>query len=144
MRKGFTLIEVIAVLAIISIIFTFGGSAIGYYKKLSRDIEIENFLVSFKHLITEGKISAIESQANLKIKIENSSKKIKLMNGINEINHINMPNYIQLNRNGIIDITSEGQSKADTTILDNIKDKEKYFISIRVGVDYINIEKKKN
>lgn len=144
MKKGFTLIEIIAVLAIISIIFTFGGASIVHYKKIGRDIEVENFLASFKHLITEGKISAIDSQANLKIKIENSSKKIKLMNGINEMNYINMPDYIQLNRNGIIDITSEGHAKADTTILDNIKDKEKYFISIRVGVDYINIEKKKN
>lgn len=144
MKKGFTLIEIIAVLSILSIIFTFSASSIVYYKKINRDIEIENFLASFKHLITEGKINAIDSQANLKIKIENSTKKIRLMNGINEINSINMPDYIQLNRNGIIDITSEGHAKSDTTILDNIKDKEKYFISIRVGVDYINIEKKKN
>lgn len=143
MRRGFTMIEVIAVIAILSIIFVFGGASISYYKKLNRDIEVENFLASFKHIITEGKISAIDTESNLKIKIENSNKKIKLMNGHEELNSIEMPEYIQLNRNGIIDITSEGQAKADTTILDNTKDKEKYFISIRVGVDYINIEKKK-
>lgn len=143
MRRGFTIIEVIAVIAILSIIFVFGGASINYYKKLNRDIEVENFLASFKHIVTEGKISAIDTESNLKIKIENSNKKIKLMNGHEELNSIEMPEYIQLNRNGIIDITSEGQAKADTTILDNTKDKEKYFISIRVGVDYINIEKKK-
>lgn len=143
MRRGVTIIEVIAVIAILSIIFVFGGSSINYYKRLNRDIEVENFLASFKHIVTEGKISAIDTESNLKIKIENSNKKIKLMNVHEEINSIEMPEYIQLNRNGIIDITSEGQVKAGTTILDNTKDKEKYFISIRVGVDYINIEKKK-
>ncbi|GAA0069174.1 hypothetical protein UT300003_06970 [Clostridium sardiniense] len=143
MRRGVTIIEVIAVIAILSIIFVFGGSSISYYKRLNRDVEVENFLSSFKHIVTEGKISAIDTESNLKIKIENSNKKIKLMNGHEEINSIEMPEYIQLNRNGIIDITSEGQVKAGTTILDNTKDKEKYFISIRVGVDYINIEKKK-
>lgn len=143
MRRGFTIIEVIAVIAILSITFVFGGASISYYKKLNRDIEVKNFLASFKHIVTEGKISAIDIESNLKIKIENSNKKIKLMNGHEELNSIEMPEYIQLNRNGIIDITSEGQAKAGTTILDNTKDKEKYFISIRVGVDYINIEKKK-
>lgn len=143
MKKGFTLVEVIAVLAIISIIFIFSGTSIGYYKKLNRDIEIENFLTSFKHLITEGKVDALDNEINLNIAIENENKKIKLMNNNTEINHIKIPNYIEVIKNEKIDITSKGQVRASTTILENIKDKERYIITIRVGVDYINIEKNK-
>ena len=143
MKKGFTLIEVIVVLAIVSIIFTFSGTSIRYYKKLNRDVEIENFLVSFKHLITEGKVDALDNEVDLNIVIENENKKIKLMNKDVEINSIDIPNYIELIKNKNINITSKGQAIASTTILENIKDKEMYKIIIRVGVDYINIEKSK-
>lgn len=143
MKKGFTLIEVIVVLAIVSIIFTFSGTSIRYYKKLNRDVEIENFLVSFKHLITEGKVDALDNEVDLNIVIENENKKIKLMNKDDEINSIDIPNYIELIKNKNINITSKGQAIASTTVLENIKDKEMYKIIIRVGVDYINIEKSK-
>ena len=65
------------------------------------------------------------------------------MNKDDEINSIDIPNYIELIKNKNINITSKGQAIASTTILENIKDKEMYKIIIRVGVDYINIEKSK-
>lgn len=143
MKKGFTLIEVIVVLAIISTIFAFSTTSTRYYKKINRNVEIENFLVSFKHLITEGKVEAINCEKDLNIVIENENKKIKLMNKESEINYICMPKYINLIKNKNINISSKGQAVASTTILENIEDKERYNITIRVGVDYINIEKSK-
>lgn len=63
--KGFTLIEVIAVIGITSIILLFGISSTNYYKKIQRDIETEEFIVSFKHLLSESKMEAINRDSVL-------------------------------------------------------------------------------
>ena len=130
--KGFTLIEVIAVIGITSIILLFGISSTNYYKKIQRDIETEEFIVSFKH-----------RDSVVIITIQNSRKKIKSEENLRLLSSIVIPEYINNVGKTQISVSSDGRLESGTLIFENTKDKEKYFFKIRVGVDYINFEKKK-
>ncbi|WP_338627538.1 type II secretion system protein [Clostridium baratii] len=141
--KGFTLIEVIAVMSITSIILLFGISSTNYYKKIQRDIETEDFIASFKHLLSESKIEAVNRDSVVKILIQNSNKIIKSEENLNLISSITIPEYINNVGKTQIYVSSDGKLESGTLIFENTKDKEKYFFKIRVGVDYINFEKKK-
>lgn len=141
--KGFTLIEVIAVIGITSIILLFGISSTNYYKKIQRDIETEEFISSFNHLLSESKMEAINRDSVVVIMIQNSNKKIKSQVNLNLISSIAIPEYINNVGKTQISVSSDGRLESGTLIFENTKDKEKYFFKIRVGVDYINFEKKK-
>ena len=141
--KGFTLIEVIAVIGITSIILLFGISSTNYYKKIQRDIETEEFIVSFKHLLSESKIEAINRDSVVIITIQNSRKKIKSEENLRLLSSIVIPEYINNVGKTQISVSSDGRLESGTLIFENTKDKEKYFFKIRVGVNYINFEKKK-
>ncbi|WP_394896203.1 pilus assembly FimT family protein [Clostridium baratii] len=141
--KGFTLIEVIAVIGITSIILLFGISSTNYYKKIQRDIETEEFIVSFKHLLSESKMEAINRDSVVIITIQNSRKKIKSEENLRLLSSIVIPEYINNVGKTQISVSSDGRLESGTLIFENTKDKEKYFFKIRVGVDYIHFEKKK-
>lgn len=142
-NKGFTLIEVILVIGITSIILLFGISSTNYYKKIQRDIETEEFIASFKHLLSESKIEAVNRDSVVIITIQNSRKRIKSEENLNLISSITIPDYINNVGKTQISVSSDGKLESGTLIFENTKDKEKYFFKIRVGVDYINFEKKK-
>lgn len=59
------------------------------------------------------------------------------------ISSIAIPEYINNVGKTQISVSSDGRLESGTLIFENTKDKEKYFFKIRVGVDYINFEKKK-
>lgn len=139
-KKGFTLIELIASMTILIILFTFGSLSLNYYKNLNEDIKLDNFFVSLKHILAEGKAIAIEEDIGLRIFLDNSNKKVKLQKGKIEKELIDIPNYINVNLNPKISISSNGQLKSQTTTLYNTKDNKKYYIKIRAGVDYVKIE----
>lgn len=141
--KGFTLIEVIAVIGITSIILLFGISSTNYYKKIQRDIETEEFIASFKHLLSESKTESVNRDSVVIITIQNSRKKIKSEENLRLLSSIAIPEYINNVGKTQIAVSSDGRLESGTLIFENTKDKEKYFFKIRVGVDYINFEKKK-
>lgn len=142
-NKGFTLIEVIAVIGITSIILLFGISSTNYYKKIQRDIETEEFIDSFKHLLSESKMEAVNRDSVVIITIQNSRKKIKSEENLSLLSSITIPDYINNVGKTQISVSSDGRLDSGTLIFENTKDREKYFFKIRVGVDYINFEKKK-
>lgn len=142
-NKGFTLIEVIAVIGITSIILLFGISSTNYYKKIQRDIETEEFIASFKHLLSESKMEAVNRDSVVIITIQNSRKKIKSEENLSLLSSIAIPDYINNVGKTQISVSSDGRLDSGTLIFENTKDREKYFFKIRVGVDYINFEKKK-
>lgn len=139
-KKGFTLIELIASMAILTILFTFGSISLKYYKNLNEDIRLDNFFVSIKHILSEGKAIAIDEDIGLRISFDNLNKKVKLQKGKVHKEMIDIPDYIEVISNPNIVISSNGQLQSQTTVLNNIKDNKKYYIKIRVGVDYVNIE----
>ena len=139
-KKGFTLIELIASMTILIILFTFGSLSLNYYKNLNEDIKLDNFFVSLKHILAEGKAIAIEEDIGLRIFLDNSNKKVKLQKGKIEKELIDIPYYIYVVSNHKISISSNGQLKSQTTTLNNTKDNKKYYIKIRAGVDYVKIE----
>lgn len=142
-NKGFTLIEVIAVIGITSIILLFGISSTNYYKKIQRDIETEEFIASFKHILSESKMEAVNRDSVVIITIQNSRKKIKSEENLSLLSSIAIPDYINNVGKTQVSVSSDGRLDSGTLIFENTKDKEKYFFKIRVGVDYINFEKKK-
>ena len=139
-KKGFTLIELIASMTILIILFTFGSLSLNYYKNLNEDIKLDNFFVSLKHMLAEGKAIAIDEDIGLRVAFDNTNKKVILQKGIFNIGFIDMPYYIYVVSNPKISISSNGQLKSQTTTLNNTKDNKKYYIKIRAGVDYVKIE----
>ncbi|CUP04607.1 Tfp pilus assembly protein FimT [Clostridium baratii] len=126
-NKGFTLIELIAVIGITSIILLFGISGTNYYKKIQRDIETEEFIASFKHLLSESKMEAINRESVVVIIIQNSNKKIKSQVNLKLISSIAIPEYINNVGKTQISVSSDGRLESGTLIFENTKDKEKYF-----------------
>ncbi|MGL4569711.1 MAG: pilus assembly FimT family protein [Clostridium sp.] len=140
--KGFTLMEVIAVIAILSILLAFGTSSTKYYSKISRDIETEEFIASFENLLSLSKVEAINRDSILYLRIENTTKKIKLEHNSRVIESMKIPGYINNYGKARISITSDGQLDSETLIFENLEDRERYYFKIRVGVDFVNFEKK--
>ena len=115
-NKGFTLIELIAVIGITSIILLFGISGTNYYKKIQRDIETEEFIASFKHLLSESKMEAINRESVVVIIIQNSNKKIKSQVNLKLISSIAIPEYINNVGKTQISVSSDGRLESGTLI----------------------------
>lgn len=142
-KKGYTIIELMAVITILSVIILSSNNIINYYNKSIRDIEVENFLISTVNLLTYGKARAIKDNSKLQINFNEANKKVMLIKEYDVIKSFKIPNYIKVTNGMIIDITTDGQISSQTTQFKNTKENETYFLKVRVGVDYIKIEKAK-
>ncbi|MDO5039010.1 prepilin-type N-terminal cleavage/methylation domain-containing protein [Clostridium sp.] len=142
-KKGYTLIELMAVIIIITIIIGSSNSIINYYTKAIRNLETENFLTSIEGILTYSKAKAIKENKNFQINFSKANSKVNLTQEGIVIESFKIPDYISVENGSIIQISTNGQISSQTTVMKNYKDKEKYSLKIRVGVDYINIEKEK-
>lgn len=140
-KKGFTVLETIAVLFIILILLS-GVVSIGSFEsKIYKDIECEGFLYEVHDLITYAKLkSKSENKAGSIIIAPYKSSVYYTYNNSETSKRIVVPNGIKVFcKEPFIPINSSGRiNKAGSIEIQNYFNELKS-IKIRVGVDYINL-----
>ena len=147
MSKGFTLIEMVMVLAIISII---GGSSIisaSYYKTLKNKIDGDYYCNATLTFINNSKMYCRENSCSAIITFDIAKNEVKLENGLTTVNKLIFSNKMTLyevqgrrsNRDIVID--KNGSSNDACTIILKDNNLIKHEITMRVGTSYVKINK---
>lgn len=141
MRKGFTLIETVIVLSIISILSI---SSLGFYKtfKTTNDkLILENYVYEVKSLLSYAKSYCRQNKIIGQIVIDDRGKHIKFIANSQKIRNIDIGYDFKVTDNFISSYISVGQDgfikNAGTIRI--IKDKIFKEIKIGVGSDIIGI-----
>ena len=143
-KYGFTLIETIISIFILTILFTTGVSLSQLGNKLSHDIENTNYVYEIQNLLSYGKAFCMEKNESGKIIVNVNENKIYFIDGRENIESkktINLPKKIRiLAKNKNIKIDRDGKITQGNTItlLDNCGERQD--ITIGVGVDLIDIK----
>lgn len=137
--KGFTLVEIISVLAIIGILATVGSIGSKFFIKLKTDMELESCTYEMRQLLTMAKKYCRTNEISGKINIVQYDSEI-IFNASKNIKTIILPENIKITSNYNIEINEEGYiNNAITIIIIGYKGKHKE-ISIGVGNDIISIK----
>ena len=145
-KKGYTLIELIVVMAILSILFGCGFTMINTLNKIKKEVELEDAVYRVHSLLSYAKsscrkkfiegiilIDQVDNTISFQYRINNKdiiertetfSNNIKVRKNVGE-NKISVSDKGYLNTAGSIDIESG---------------ERKYKITISVGIDDINIK----
>lgn len=143
-RKGFTLIETIANIAIISIIFSVSIPIYKFKTAVKNDIYISSYLYEIQSLITYGKSICKENEEYGKLVVNSKENNVKFIENWHHIEKtIQLPSSIRLVSQFTIYITPKGKLESGNTIslLDN--ENNRHDITIGVGVDTITIKGEK-
>ena len=144
-RRGFTLVEFIITLSILSVIMGITFVGISNYFKINEKLNFESTISEVKRLLSYGKSYCRRYKVIGNIAIDKHGKSIKFLvsdinNGIKkEIKmdeNFNIPNKAGSSN---LEISEEGFIKNSVTITINYKDKYKKEIKIGVGNDIIGI-----
>lgn len=142
-KNGFTLIETIVSIFILTILFSVGTSLNKLGNNLSKDMKNTAYVYEIQNLLSYGKAVCREKNKYGKITIDSRKNQIRFIEGADNIEKIiKMPKEISINeeRHQSIFITPDGKISRGITIelIDDYK--EKYDITIGVGVDLIVIK----
>lgn len=142
-KKGFTLIEVIASLSIILIIFSLTFSVKNINSIMSSKIQNESVLYNVENLIIYGKAYCKKNKMTGEIQVDNKENKIIFINKYREvIKKVYLPKEIKISFSNIsMKINSIGLINRGNTI--GFKDNKDNFykITVATGIDCINISK---
>lgn len=143
MRKsGYTLIEIIASLFILLVIFSLVISLSKLGRNIKNDVKENGCIYEIQSLLTYGKVVCKQKDKYGKITITSSKKQIRFVEGWDGIEKIiNLPEEIKIISNDVsIYINPNGRIVQGTTIklIDN--NGERQNITIGVGVDLIVIK----
>jgi len=147
MRKGFTLIEMILVLSIISIIGGCSFISLKYYKTVINKLDADYYCNATVSFINNSKMYCRENSCSAIVTFDIPRNEMKLENGLKMINKLTFSNKITLYQvtgrqiNGDIVIDNKGYSNDACTITlkdNNLVDHE---ITMRVGTAYVKINK---
>ncbi len=147
MRKGFTLIEMILVIAIMSII---GGSSvisIKYYKTVKNKVYADYYCNAVVNFINNSKMYCRENSCSGIITFDLAKNNMKFEQGIKQINQLIFSNKITLyevqgrrsNRDIVID--NRGFSNDACTIILKDNNLIEHKITMRVGTEYVKVIK---
>lgn len=142
MKNGFTLIETIVSIFILTILFSIGVSLSKLASNLRADIENTGYIYEIQNLLSYGKAISKEKNEYGKITVKSSENEIRFMEGGGTIEKtIKLPEEIKIINNDIsVLVTPNGKISKGNTI--NLIDKygKRQDISIGVGVDLIVIK----
>jgi len=147
MRKGFTLIEMILVLSIISIIGGCSVLSLKYYNTVKNKLDADYYCNATVSFINNSKMYCRENSRSAIVTFDIPRNEMKLEDGIKMVNKLEFSNKITLyqitgrQNNGDIVIDNKGYSNDACTIIlkdNNLVDHE---ITMRVGTAYVKINK---
>ena len=142
-KNGFTLIETVVSIFILTILFSVGTSLIKMGDNLSKDMKNTAYVYEIQNLLSYGKAVCREKNKYGKITIDPKKNQIRFIEGADDIEKIlKLPKEISIDEEKYLSIfiTPDGKISRGTTIelIDDYK--EKYEITIGVGVDLIVIK----
>lgn len=111
MKRGYTLIEIIITIAIISILTSVVSLGSNYYKKTSDKIKNQAILTEVKEFLSFAKSYCREKNESGKISISSESDRMIFWVNYKLIKEIEFKNDFKIGgnfNNGIIDINNEG------------------------------------
>lgn len=141
-RKGFTLIETMVSIFILTILFSVGASLNKFAINLSSDMKNTAYVYEIQNILTYGKAVCREKNKYGKITIDPKKNEIRFIEGTDKIEKIlNIPKDISMDgKYKSILITPDGKISKGTSIvlIDNYR--ERQTITVGVGVDYIAVK----
>lgn len=152
MKKGFTLIEFIAVLGILSIIFSIGSGGYKLYEGIRYDVEVEKFLYELEDSFCFGREYCLNNYVNGTISLEEYKDKftIKFKGSNGYVNRKDFDKSLTLDDVYIVSypyidnyyIKVDGMIIAHTTSFKD-RDNNKYQVSINPTFNNIYVGKKR-
>ena len=141
-KYGFTLIETVVSIFIITILFSVGISLSKFGSNLSHDMENTAYVYEIQNLLSYGKAVCMEKNKYGKITVKSSENKLRFIEGWDNIEKIiNLPKEIKIISNDIsVLITPDGRISQGNTIKLIDKYGQRQDITIGVGVDLIVIK----
>jgi hypothetical protein len=140
-RYGFTIIETVVSIFIITILFGVGISLSKFGRNLSNDIQNRACIYEIQNLLTYGKAVCSEKNKYGKVTVKSSKNEIRFIEGWDSIEKIViLPKEMQIISGDIsVFITPDGKISKGNTIKIIDKNGERQDITIGVGVDLIDI-----
>lgn len=147
MRRGFTLIEIILVLAIMSIITGCSVVSVRYYKEVRNKVDADYYCNAVVNFLNNSKMYCRENSCSAIVTFDMVKNEIKLENGITTVSKLIFLNKITLyevqgrrsNRDIVID--NKGYSNDACTIILKDNNLIEHEITMRVGTSYVKINK---
>lgn len=141
-KSGFTLIETIASLLILTILFSVVISLSKFGSNLSADMKNAEYVYEIQNLLSYGKSVCSEKNKYGKITVKSNKNEIRFIEGWDNIEKIiNLPPEIKIISNDIsVLITPNGKISKGNTIKLIDKYGRRQDITIGVGVDLIVIK----
>jgi prepilin-type N-terminal cleavage/methylation domain-containing protein len=146
MRKGFTLIEIIMVIAIMSIVSGVSVLSLRYYKTVNNSLDADYYCNAVVNFINNSKMYCRENSCSAIVNFDKGKNQIKLVNGFNMVNKLMLKDKITLFsftgrvNNTYIVIDSKGYSNDAFTIILKDNNSIKHEITMRVGTAYVKIK----
>jgi len=146
MRKGFTLIEIILVIAIMSIVSGVSALSVRYYKTVNNSLDADYYCNAVVNFINNSKMYCRENSCSAIVNFNKEKNEIKLVNGLKVVNKLTLKDKITLFsftgrvNNTYIVIDSEGYSNDAFTIILKDNNSIKHEITMRVGTAYVKIK----
>lgn len=140
-KEGFTLIELIISLFILTILFGSGVSLGQLGSNIHYHLTIDSYLYEIQSLLSYGKAVCKENNQYGKFNIDTKTNKITFIEGWDGIEKtIVLPKEIKFQKSINVFVTPQGKIDQGNTIVLIDKNNCRYEIVIRVGVDLIVIK----
>lgn len=141
-KNGFTLIETVVSMFILSILFSVGLALSNFGNNLSADIKNTDHVYEIQNLLSYGKAVCSEKNKYGKITVKSNNNEIRFIEGADKIEKIiNLPTDIKIISNDIsVFITPYGKISKGFTVKLIDKYGRRQDITIGVGVDLIIIK----
>jgi len=147
MRRGFTLIEMVVVIAIITLMLGCSIISVRYYKSVKNKVDADYYCNAIVDFINNSKMYCRQNTCSAIVTFDKVRNEINLENGLNTVNTLALTNKITLYSvvsrriTGNIEIDKYGYSNDACTIILRDNNLIEHEITMRVGTSYVKINK---
>ncbi|MBU3126588.1 type II secretion system protein [Clostridium tagluense] len=147
MRKGFTLIEMVLVIAIMSMIAGCSVISLRFHKSVKNKVDLDYYCNATVGFINNSKMYCRENSCSAKITFDIGKNEMNLENDRNTVKTLAFTKGITLYKvqgrriNGKIEIDKDGFSNDACTIILKDNNSIEQEITMRVGTSYVKINK---